>query len=444
MPHDMPSSPDAERAVVGALLMSPDAALEVADWLHADDFHSDDMRAAYATIRAMLDAGESIDALTVTERLEADGARIGATLFDLASNAFTANVRAYGEIVREAAQLRRVIVLGRDMQAKARAKGVTSEQALAEASQRVADLQSTRAIGGLAHVKAALREWYGELVQRVQSGGRVNGLATPWSEVNELTLGLQPGDMVLLAGRPGMGKSVAGFQLSGFAALRGVRTALFSLEMTRAQVMQRMVSCFGSIPHDWLRGPDSEAYWAHTTAAIEALAKAPLLIDDTPSLTWSQIASRTKRAALQGKLGLVVVDHAHIVRLPGKDTVRELGDVSRGAKALAKELGCPVVLLAQLNRGAATRQDKRPTMADLRASGEMEQDADWIFLLHREDYYQQSSPRAGIVDLIAAKTRNAPTRDIVLRNRMDQMRLEDCEGAPPDADRMPVWEAGMD
>jgi replicative DNA helicase len=258
-----------------------------------------------------------------------------------------------------------------------------------------------------------------------------------------LTLGLKPADLLVLAGRPGMGKSVGGFGIAAFDALRGGRTAVFSLEMSAAQMVEREISALGDIPYEWLRNPEkgfkdehgqfvSDTYWSRASLAASDLIKSGMLVDDTPALTIQQIAARAKRAHLQAPLTMVVIDHLHIVKIKGGDNVvNQLGDVSRGAKALGKELRCPVVLLAQLNRGNTARADKRPTMADLRGSGEIEQDADYILLLHREDYYDENSYARGLVEMIVGKARHAKARVLYLFNRLDKMRFEDCEGELP-------------
>lgn len=450
-PHELRQPPcaiEAEQYVIGAVLLEPKALASVSDWLVEADFFLAKHRAIWQAVNEIASAGKPVDAVTVAEHL--DGGADGLTFADVIDVANTtasaANVVAYAEIVLEKSRLRQVMDLGTRLAGAAMRPGVGSADLVSQATHTLAALQAENR-GGLRPIKPALKAWFEDLVERYESGRRMNGRATPWLAMNELTHGLRGGELIVVAARPGMGKSVMGFGMATFDALRdGGRVALFSLEMTITEYGQRSVAALGGASHEWLRAPDkgqgSDEQWNRVTGGMTKLLEANIVVDDTPGLTVAQIAARARRAHMQSPLSMVVVDHMHIVRIKGDNPVRELGDVSRALKALAKELNVPVVALAQLNRSNVARNDKRPTMADLRGSGEIEQDADYIFLLHRQDYYDDSD-ETGAVEIIVGKSRNAAANTIVLKNRLDVMRFDDWEGPLPSRDEPKKhWRAG--
>lgn len=437
----LPHSVDAEQAVLGALMVDARKIAEISDWLSPEDFYLAQHQGIYREILSLANAGQAVDVVTVAERL--DGREDTGYILSLGSGSFsTANVTSYAEIVLEKSRLRQAIDVGTTLANGAfDAQGRSSSDVVAMAQHALSTLQTTAQRGGLQPIKGAMKAWSRTLMERFERGETMTGLPTPWLEVNGLTFGLQPSDLIVIGGRPGMGKSVLGFNLASFTALRGHRVAMFSLEMSQVQVAQRCVAALGGISNKWLRSPASNPtadYWDKVTPAVQSLADAPLLLDAQPSLTIEQICARARRAHMQAPLSLLVVDHIHIVRTRGDNPVRELGDISRGLKALAKELNIPVVALAQLNRANTQRTNRRPTMADLRQSGEIEQDADFIFLPHREDYYRDNPDEHDhALELIVGKGRDAvPDKQIFLRTRFDIMRLDDWEGAIPQP--MPV------
>jgi replicative DNA helicase len=298
-------------------------------------------------------------------------------------------------------------------------------------------IQASRQMGGLLPAKSAIKDWFTDLNRRYEMGDKVTGLPTPWHDLNAATHGLQNGELTIIAARTNMGKSVMGGQLAMFSALRGVRVALFSLEMTRAQVIRRSVSALANIPHDWLMAPGNDgddAYWTRLTNATAQLNDSPLLIDDAPGLTIEQLSARARRAHMQDPIGLIVVDHLHEMLVNPDRAVIDTGRNAQGIKSLAKEFNCPAVALAQLNRALGQRADKRPTMTDLRQSGELEQKADVILFLHREDYYDRETHLQGVVEVELGKGRDIKTGTrIHLANRYDVMRLDDWDGPLPEA-----------
>lgn len=434
-----PQSVEAEQSVLGALMLVPESLPRVADWLAAEDFYRRDHRLIYGAIIDLAGKGKPVDPVTLAEWFEANGVAEQAGgagyLVSLWSNTpSAANIVAYAEIVSECARKRQVIELGTELVSLGFDRRSTSADIAAQAQTGLAQLAPVRHTG-LQASKPGLKRWYAEMQARCDRPGLI-GIATPWHELNGYTHGLRRGRLYIVAGRPGMGKSIIGCNLSSFAALRGTRTALFSLEMGAEEVHQRNVSALSGVPHDFLEAPGEESpHWSTLTHPVADLMAAPLLVDDSPGLTAPQICARAERAHLQDGLGLIVVDHLHEMAVDPKDRVNSLGDAARKLKGLAKRLDVPVVLLAQLNRAATTRGDnKRPTLSDLRASGSIEEVADAVFMLHREDYYNADTHLKGVVELAIVKGRNMRSGVTVhLRSEQDCMRFSDWEGPLPEA-----------
>lgn len=435
---EIPVALQAEQAVIGGLMVSPSAFSQISDWLTAADFYDGMHRDIFTAISEMASADEGVDYITVSERIGMDSDGL-AYLIELNKNSPGAgNIIGHAELVREKATLRRLADIGRGLTADALSGGVKSAAQIAqEAATRVGELGGYR-VGGLMAAKDALRQLWMAFQERLDAGPSLRGIPTPWADYNALTKGLRNGVFYLLAGRPSMGKSIAGGQVASFSALRGVNTAFFSLEMGAEELSQRNLSAVSGVPHDWLDSPnDTDDNWSRLSAAMAEMVKAPLWVDETPRLTAPQICARAIRQHQKAPLGLVVIDHLHEVKTDGKNRVDELGDAARELKGLAKRLGCPVLCLAQLNRSVAGRTDKRPTMTDLRASGALEEVADVITFIHRPDYYDPED-RPGVVEFITAKGRNIRTGDVHLQNRYDMMRLDDWTGPKPEPKREPA------
>jgi replicative DNA helicase len=278
--------------------------------------------------------------------------------------------------------------------------------------------------------------WWADLQRRFDQKQRMTGLLTPFTDLNEVTLGLQPGDLIIVAARPSMGKTVFGCEVASYNALDGGNTALFSLEMRHEAILQRLVAAQARVQHKHLRAPSDllEEEWPRVADATTKIGAAPLYIDDQRSLTATQIVARAKRQHLRQPLTLIVVDHLHEIRLPGKDRVNEIGDAVRQLKDMAYQLHVPVVLLVQLNRGLTQRADHRPTLADLRGSGSIEEIADIVLLLHREEMHDHTTHLKGVIELILGKGRDLPAGDTIwLKNVYSQMRMENwsAEDAVP-------------
>ncbi|WP_232478310.1 replicative DNA helicase [Xanthomonas citri] len=438
-----PHSVEAEQAVLGGLMLAPHTWPLVSDVLGEQDFYRRDHQAIYRAIRELADKSRPFDAVTLGEWFEAQGLMElvgdGAYLIELASTVpSAANITAYAEIVVEGAGRRRLIELGADITAAGFDRdGRPLAELLSDASYRLGELQPAQR-GGLQLAADSLASWYARFEEKYHAGTRMTGLPTPWAEFNNITRGLQPATLYLMAARPSMGKSVAGLNLAMFTALRGKTVGFFSLEMSVHDCHDRNIAALARVPHEFVTTPTQTAdddYTARMVSAIRDLKGAPLFIDDTPSLSVRQFEARARRMHQRKPLDLLVVDHIHDFKIDPKLARFEYGAIAQKAKDLAKEWNIPLVALAQLNRNLSSRTERRPTLSDLRESGELEQKGDVIVFLHREDYYDTPEKKThlqGVVEMHFAKGRNIQAgARINLRNRFDEMRLDDWEGPLP-------------
>lgn len=438
----MPWSMDAEQAVLGGLMLANEGLALVADWLRAEDFFREDHRAIFDAILklAACDPPKPFDAVTVGEQMP--DAEAAAYVIELVgATASAANVTAYAEIVKSKATQRKLIEIGQGVAGSGfNPEGRDLSEIVSDATAALSELQSIRR-GGVKSASQIGKAWLAELSRRYDCKGQLQGLPTPWSSFNRMTGGLTNGELIIVAGRPSMGKSAWAVNLLTSVAMRGKRALMFNLEMTDVSIFNRAVASIGNIPLAWLKAPNGSDgdYWASVTPAVAKIKDSGLLIDDTAGLTVQQIIARARREQMRGPLSLVVVDHLHLMPLPGKtrETV-EIGHITAALKKLAKELDCPVVLLSQLNRGVESRMDKRPMMADLRESGNIEQDADLIMFLYRDDYYAErlgkKSEHPGMVEMIVAKQREGETGKAWGRSALAFGRIDDCEYQPNTVD----------
>lgn len=439
-----PQSIEAEQAVLGGAMIAPQAWPQVSDLLNEADFYRRDHQMIWRAMKALAQRNRPFDAVTLGEFFEARGLSEyvagGAYLVELASTTpSAANIVAYAEIVADKAQLRRMIEVGTSLVNDGFSPaGRNSADILADMQAKLVELQPAQR-GGLRRVSESLNGWYSRYTERFDNGNQLTGLPTPWAQINEITHGLQPATLYLIAGRPSMGKSVMGLNQAQMTALRGKTVAFFSLEMSEDDCHDRNIAALARVPHDWIVSPNSGAN--HDPAVSEALCQmreAPLYIDDMPAITVRQFEARARRMHQRNPIDLLVIDHIHDFKIDPKLARFEYGAIAQAAKNLGKEWNIPVVALAQLNRNTADRKgDKRPTLSDLRESGELEQKADVVILIHREDYYDtpdNTTHLQGVVEVHIAKGRNIRSgARVYLRNSFDQMRLDDWEGSLPKA-----------
>lgn len=444
-PRQLPQSVEYEQRVLGGLMLDPSAWPRVSDLIVEGDFFLTRHQLIFRAIKALAERNRPHDCFDVEAFLSARGfaeqIENGAYTSELqATTPGAANIVAYVEEVTDRARLRQMVEVSERLRESCfSTDGRDAAEIGSEAQQRLAELQPAQR-GGLRRSSETLPGWYDRFSERYGRGNKLTGLPTPWHDLNGITHGLQPATVYLLAARPSMGKSVAGLNLGTFTAIRGTTTGVFSLEMSDEDCNSRNIASQGEVPHDWILAPsaaEDDGYTGRVNDARLQLAKAPLFIDDTPALTVRQFEARARRMHQRNPLGLLVVDHIHDFKVDPKLARFEYGAILQCGKSLGKEWQIPVVFLAQLNRNVAGRVDKRPTLADLRESGELEQKADVILFLHREDYYDSPEEKThlqGVVELHVAKGRNIRSgARIHLRNRFDQMRLEDWEGPFPKA-----------
>jgi replicative DNA helicase len=421
-----PHSVEAEQSLLGGLMMDQRAWDQVADVTSSEDLYRADHRLIFAAIAALVERNQPPDAVTVSEHLQrlgqleaAGGLPYLARLVEDTPSA--ANIRAYALIVRDHAMLRRLIEIGGDIAASAHAtEGQTASELVDRAEQRVFEIaeKGQRRGAGFVSLKSILPKTIDRLDFLSHSTSEITGVSTGFVEMDKMTAGLQRGELVIIAGRPSMGKTTLAINIAENAALGNkVPAAIFSMEMSAEQLSFRMLSSIGRIEQTRLRtGKLHEEDWPRVDSAVSMMSDAPIFIDDSGALTPTEVRARARRLKREHGLGLIVVDYLQLMQVTGtvENRATEISEISRSLKALAKELDVPVVALSQLNRSVEQRQDKRPVMSDLRESGAIEQDADLILFIYREEVYERDTPRKGIADIIIAKQRNGPVGDFRL------------------------------
>lgn len=418
-PHD----DEAERATLGGALLSADALGEITEIVDASDFYQPRHQTIFQALRSLFAHGQPVDVLLLSETLKQRGEldRVGGNeyLSELTGCVPTAaNAVFYAQIVRDKAVLRSVISAGTKIAQLGYSTGSSPQEIVNLAQSQVYEMgggrvrQDYQSIGMVADQTLAQ-------IDRIQTGQAAGGLLTGFGALDELTQGLPAGGLVLVAGRPAMGKSTLAVDFARHAALdraHPVGTVVFSLEMSKTEIAQRVLSAESNIPLTRLRQGDLSAEdWGRLNTTFERLQNAPLYLDDSPNMSLMEIRAKCRRLKQTHALGLVVVDYLQLMSStrPVESRQQEVSEFSRALKLLAKELGVPVVALSQLNRGPEMRQDKRPMLSDLRESGSLEQDADMVFLVHRPDVYDEQD-RPGEADIIVAKHRNGPTGVVTL------------------------------
>ena len=430
----------AEQCVLGAMLLSKDAIADVVETIRATDFYRPAHQVVYDTILDLYGRGEPADPVTIAAELTRDGtlAKIGGAPYLhtlIASVPTAANAAYYAEIVRERAILRRLVEAGTKIvqlgYGAASGMGGEVDDVVDRAQQAVYEVTERRTSEDYIRLEEVLQQAFDEIEAMGSRSGELYGVPTGFRELDELTNGLHPGQLVVVAGRPAMGKSTLGLDLLRAASIKGQMTsAMFSLEMGRSEITMRLLSAEAQILLSRLRtGQMTDPDWNRLARRMGEIAQAPLFIDDSPNMSMMEIRAKCRRLKQRHDLKLVVVDYLQLMTSPRKveNRQQEVAEMSRSLKLLAKELEIPVVAISQLNRGAEQRQDKRPQMSDLRESGAIEQDADMVILLHREDAYEKESPRAGEADLIVAKHRNGPTKDVVVLSQLHYSRFVDMQ-----------------
>ncbi|MEO7496464.1 MAG: replicative DNA helicase [Massilia sp.] len=418
-----PHSIEAEQSVIGGLLRDNAAWDRIADFMHADDFYRYDHRIIFEQLVRLINAGKAADVITVYEAVsqlgKADDVGGLQYLNAMAQNTpSAANIRRYAEIVRDRGILRKLITVADEISGNAfNPQGKEVKEMLDEAESKIFAIAEQGARGAQGWV--AVQPLLTQVVERIDelysrdNQSEITGVPTGFIDLDRMTSGLQPGDLVIVAGRPSMGKTAFSINIGENVAIEaGLPVAVFSMEMGGAQLAMRMLGSVGQLDQHRLRtGRLNDEDWPRLTHAIQKMNDAQLYIDETPGLNPIELRARARRLSRQcGKLGLIVVDYLQLMTgsKAGDNRTAEISEISRGLKGLAKELHCPVIALSQLNRSLEQRPNKRPIMSDLRESGAIEQDADVIIFLYRDEVYNPDSPDKGTAEIIIGKQRNGP------------------------------------
>jgi replicative DNA helicase len=421
-----PHSVEVEQSLLGGLMLEPRAWDQIADAVNVEDFYRPDHRLVFGAIETLVERDQPPDAVTVSEHLERQGeldaaggvAYLARLVEDTPS---AANIQAYARIVREHSMLRRLIEIGGAIASSAHnTEGRTVGELVDLAEQKVFEIadRGQRRGAGFVPLKQILPHTIDRLDVLSHSEGDITGISTGFAEMDQMTAGLQRGELIVVAGRPSMGKTTLAMNIAENAAIgRQVPTAIFSMEMSAEQLSFRMIGSIGRVNQSRLRtGKLSDEDWSRVDSAVSMMSNAPIFIDDSPALTPTEVRARARRLKREHDLGLVVVDYLQLMQVAGtvENRATEISEISRSLKALAKELQLPVIALSQLNRSVEQRTDKKPVMSDLRESGAIEQDADLIVFIYREEIYDPETPRKGVADIIIGKQRNGPVGEFHL------------------------------
>ncbi|MCQ8897159.1 replicative DNA helicase [Limnobacter humi] len=444
-----PHSLEAEQSVVGGLLLDNQAWDRIGDVIRADDFYRYDHRLIFEHIAKLIDNSRPADVITVYEALQSSGKAddVGglAYLNTLATNTpSAANIRRYAEIVRDRAVLRRLITIADEICTSAlNPQGKDTKAILDEAESKIFKIaeDGARGAGGFQELQPVL----GKVVERIDelyhrdNQDDITGISTGFADLDAKTSGLQPGDLIIVAGRPSMGKTAFSLNIGEHVAVEeGHAVAVFSMEMAATQLAMRLLGSVGRLDQHRLRtGRLNDEDWPRLTYAVEKMQNAQLFIDETPALSPMEVRARCRRLARQcGQLGLIIIDYLQLMgsSSPGENRATEISEISRSLKGLAKELGCPVIALSQLNRGLEQRPNKRPVMSDLRESGAIEQDADVILFIYRDEVYNPDSPDKGTAEIIIGKQRNGPIGAVRVTFLGQYTKFENYAGPQPESE----------
>lgn len=428
-----PQNIEAEQSVLGGILLEPEALSRVLEVMSGEDFYRESHRRIFAAMIELYQKGTPVDLVTLTEALhnkghldEIGGAGYLASLADAIPSAV--NVDAYARIIREKSVLRRLINKATEIASKGYQFSGDAEDLLDEAEKSIFEISESKINPLVYPISEVIKESFGTIEELYERKDRVIGVPSGYLQMDKLISGFQDSDLIIIAGRPSMGKTAFALNIARNAAVdHDVVVVIFSLEMSRQQLAMRMLCSEARVDSYKLRsGLIGERDWSKLTVAAGTLSDAKIFIDDSPSLTVLQMRAKSRRLKAEKGLGLVIVDYLQLMR--GRDGMerreQEISDISRSLKALAKELRLPVIALSQLNRRPEGREDKKPVLADLRESGAIEQDADLVCFIYREEMYEENSKQKGIAEILVRKHRNGPTGSVSLAFQDQYTRFE--------------------
>jgi replicative DNA helicase len=419
-----PQNLEAEESVLGAMLLSPGAIGAVSEILDAGDFYRESHGRIFRAAADLYGKGEPVDAITLVDELEERGdlERVGGRvrIHELAALVpATANASHYARIVREMATLRGLIAAGGEVARLGWERPGDTATLVDRAEQVIFELSQSRVTSEFSHIESLLKESFERITALYEAGVDVTGVPSGFRDLDRLTAGFQSGNLIIVAARPSMGKSALGLCIAANLAVRHeIPVALFTLEMSKSEVTQRLMCSEAKVESQRLRtGKLAVDDWPRLTGACDKLAKAPIYVDDSASITMMEIRSKARRLkSREPNLGLIVVDYLQLMTsgTSAENRVQEVSQISRNLKVLARDLDVPILAMSQLSRAVEQRHDKRPILSDLRESGSIEQDADLVAFVYRDEYYNEDSDQQGLAEIILAKHRNGPTDAIKL------------------------------
>ncbi len=437
----MPHNVEAERSVIGSMLMDRDAIMIASEILTGDDFYHRQYGIIFETMAEMYGQDEPVDLVTLQNRLrskdvpeEISSMEFARELFDDVST--SANVKYYANIVAEKATLRKLIKINEEVNNLCYGGAEPLEEILDQTEKKVFDLVQRRNTGEFVPIRQVVLTAIQRIEAASRTKGNVTGLATGFKDLDYQTSGFQQSDLILIAARPSMGKTAFALNIAQYMAFRRNETvAIFSLEMSKEQLVNRMLSMESGVDAQKLRnGNLTDSEWERLVEGAEGVAGSNLIIDDTPGITLAELRSKCRKYKLEHKLGIVMIDYLQLMSGSGKRTdsrQQEISDISRGLKSLARELNVPVVALSQLSRAVEQRPDHRPMLSDLRESGAIEQDADVVMFLYRDAYYNKDSDMKNLAEIIVAKQRNGPIGTINLLWMPEYTTFKNFKPGPP-------------
>ncbi|SEQ06440.1 primary replicative DNA helicase [Piscibacillus halophilus] len=446
--HTPPHNIEAEQSVLGAIFLQPNAIVSASEILEPDDFYRVNHQRIFEVMIRLTDKGEPIDLVTVTNELrEMDVLEeVGGVTYltDLAESVPTAaNLEYYAKIVEEKSVLRRIISTATGIVTKSYEEKDELSEIIDYAEKSILDVSQQKASGKFRNIKDVLINVYDNIEQLHHQSEEVTGVPTGFKDLDHITSGFQKNDLIIIAARPSVGKTAFALNIAQNVAIHAQENcAIFSLEMGAEQLVMRMLCAEGNIDAQRLRtGSLQEEDWGKLTMAMGSLSDAGIYIDDTPGVKISEIRSKCRRLKQESGLGMVLIDYLQLIQGSGssrENRQQEVSEISRQLKALARELEVPVIALSQLSRGVEQRQDKRPIMSDIRESGSIEQDADIIGFLYRDDYYNDDTEKENIIEIIIAKQRNGPIGTVELAFVKEYNKFVDLDRKYNEADIPPA------
>ena len=419
-----PHSIEAEQSVVGSMFMDKEAIITASELLTREDFYNPSFAVLFEAVVELFNEGKAVDLITVQNRLKEKD--VPPEVYDLKNISdivsavpTSANIRYYSEIVAEKALMRRLIKMSEGIANTCYLDKERVDVILEQTEKQVFDLVQNRGNGGMENIRQIVIRSLEGIEAAAKNKGSVTGVATGFYDLDYKTAGLQPSDLILVAARPSMGKTAFVLNIAEYVALKTrVTTAIFSLEMSKTQLVNRILAMNSRVDSQAIRtGELKDDDWAKLMESARLIGEAPLIIDDTPGISITELRSKCRKMKIEHNLGLVIIDYLQLMsgsKRSAESRQQEISEISRSLKALAREINCPVIALSQLSRAVEQRPDKRPMLSDLRESGAIEQDADVVMFLYRDDYYNHDSEDAGISEVIIGKQRNGPTGTVKL------------------------------